>query len=96
MRTTISKNRDLPLEDIREVDQDTLVKLFRASGIPQAAIEVDGSRIVYLFSRKETQDLLNKVLSNLPVMIEWQKYCAAEEEWKRVLATFREPKREHK
>jgi hypothetical protein len=89
-RTLLSKNKDITPEDSREVDNDGMVKLMRARGFVQAAIEADNMRLIYIFSRKETQPLLDEILANKPIMIEWQKYLAAEEEWKTTLSILKE------
>jgi hypothetical protein len=90
MRTALSKNRDITPDDSREVDNDGIVKLLRALGFIQASIDADGMRLIYVFSRSETQKIFNDILGNRPIMVEWKKYLDAEEEWKTTLSILKE------
>ena len=92
MRDILSKSNNPVTEtkDIREVDDRTIVLLFRASGFAPIAVEADRMKLIYIFSRSETKELMGKVLGNEPILIDWQKYVAAEEEWKHALSALKE------
>ena len=90
MSDTLTLNRKLDDGDKREVDDRGIILLFRASGFVPAEIKADKMKLIYVFSRSETQELQKKILSNEPILIEWQKYLAAEEEWKHALSALKE------
>ena len=90
MRDILTKNKEIPDNDRREIDDRGMILLFRTCGFVPASIEADRMKLIYVFSRSETQELLGRILSNDAIMIEWQKYLSSEEEWKHALSALRE------
>jgi hypothetical protein len=92
LRFTISETPDLKdvLEtDCLDIDRDHTVCTILSLGVQQVRIIGERHRLFYQFQTKEIEDIIDKILSNKPLMIDVHKWVSADNNWKNAVTMWK-------
>lgn len=77
---------------IQEIDRRELVEVIIASGIEPVSVEAEPHKIIFIFVVEEIKDVVNRLLSNKPFLIDYQKLIYARDYWNNAVTLWKSSK----